>query len=92
MAPGALFVALPGEKFDGADFVEEAFRKGSVRDREVRIRARSGSVHTLLLSASIETLGDERYIVSFARDITERKKTEEMLRQALERAEQSDRL
>ena len=72
--------------------MEEALRNGFVRDREVHIRARNGSVHTLLLSASLEMLGNERYIVSFARDITERKRTEEMLRGALERAEESDRL
>ena len=29
VTPGALFVALPGERVDGADFVEEAFRKGA---------------------------------------------------------------
>ncbi|MBI5420226.1 MAG: UDP-N-acetylmuramoyl-tripeptide--D-alanyl-D-alanine ligase [Deltaproteobacteria bacterium] len=28
--PGALFIALPGEKVDGADFTEEAFRKGAL--------------------------------------------------------------
>jgi UDP-N-acetylmuramoyl-tripeptide--D-alanyl-D-alanine ligase len=29
-APGGLFVALPGERVNGADFVEEAFRKGAM--------------------------------------------------------------
>ena len=27
--PGALFVALPGERVDGHDYVEEAFRRGA---------------------------------------------------------------
>jgi UDP-N-acetylmuramoyl-tripeptide--D-alanyl-D-alanine ligase len=30
VTPGGLFIALPGEKADGADFVEEAFRKGAM--------------------------------------------------------------
>lgn len=30
VVPGSLFVALPGERVDGADFVAEAFRKGAV--------------------------------------------------------------
>ena len=29
VAPGSVFVALPGERVDGADFVEEAIRKGA---------------------------------------------------------------
>src|SRR6266516_6146138 len=27
--PGSLFVAIPGEKVDGHDFIEEAFRRGA---------------------------------------------------------------
>src|SRR5215211_9226118 len=27
--PGSLFVAIPGEKADGHDFIEEAFRRGA---------------------------------------------------------------
>src|SRR5512147_1800026 len=27
--PGSLFVAVPGEKVDGHDFIEEAFRRGA---------------------------------------------------------------
>jgi UDP-N-acetylmuramoyl-tripeptide--D-alanyl-D-alanine ligase len=30
VVPGSLFVALPGERVDGADFVAEAFRKGAI--------------------------------------------------------------
>jgi UDP-N-acetylmuramoyl-tripeptide--D-alanyl-D-alanine ligase len=30
VTPGGLFIALPGEKADGADFVEETFRKGAM--------------------------------------------------------------
>ncbi len=30
VSPGDLFVALPGERVDGADFVGEAFRKGAI--------------------------------------------------------------
>ncbi len=30
VVPGALFVALPGERVDGADFIADAFRKGAV--------------------------------------------------------------
>ncbi len=30
VAPGGLFIALPGERVDGAAFVEDAFRKGAL--------------------------------------------------------------
>ncbi len=60
--PGSLFVAIPGEKVDGHDFVEEAFRRGAsfaLIQREL-----TGTFRTLDLRgvSSSETLTGEELV------------------------------
>src|SRR5512137_686763 len=60
--PGSLFVAIPGEKVDGHDFLAEAFRRGAsfaLIQREV-----DGSFRTLDLRAvaSIDALPREKLV------------------------------
>src|SRR5512138_3283101 len=60
--PGSLFVAIPGEKVDGHDFVAEAFRHGAsfaLIQRDV-----TGSLRTLDLRAlpSLEALPREKLV------------------------------
>jgi UDP-N-acetylmuramoyl-tripeptide--D-alanyl-D-alanine ligase len=64
IAPGGLFVALPGERVDGADFVEEAFRKGALAAivseegaRKVPAEVLSGKP-VFVVRNSVEALGD----------------------------------
>jgi UDP-N-acetylmuramoyl-tripeptide--D-alanyl-D-alanine ligase len=45
--PGSLFVAVPGEKVDGHDFVEEAFRRGASFALIQRDDVAGGSIRTL---------------------------------------------
>jgi UDP-N-acetylmuramoyl-tripeptide--D-alanyl-D-alanine ligase len=62
--PGGLFFALPGEKVDGADFVEEAFRKGAVA--AIVSEESAGKIPSAILSEkpvfvvrnAVEALGD----------------------------------
>src|SRR5262245_25024353 len=62
-----------------------ALRKGSVRDLEVGLQSKSGEVRTVLMSAEIVTLNGVRCVVTLSNDITERKRTEEALRESEER-------
>src|SRR3990170_3103605 len=62
--PGGLFFALPGEKVDGAGFVEEAFRKGTMA--AIVSEESAGKIPSAILSEkpvfvvrnAVEALGD----------------------------------
>jgi two-component system, cell cycle sensor histidine kinase and response regulator CckA len=49
----------------------------TIRDREVRFRAKSGKIMDCLYSGEIILLGQELHVLSIVRDITKRKRTEE---------------
>ena len=49
--PGSLFVAIPGEKVDGHDFIEEAFRRGASFALIQRDAVADGSFRTIDLRA-----------------------------------------
>ena len=61
--PGSLFVAIPGEKVDGHDFIAEAFRRGASFALTQRDAVADGSFRTLDLRAvlSIDTLPREDF-------------------------------
>ena len=63
---------------------------GSIRDRECRWRNRRGETRTILLSAETIKLHDTPHILSFALDITERKRVEEELRASEARLRESE--
>ena len=62
---------------------EQVFREGSVQDYELEIRHRDGHVTPVLYNASVyrDETGDVIGVFAAARDISERKRTEEALRQ-----------
>src|SRR5215510_10116849 len=70
---------------DGRRKLALALRKGSVRDLEVGLRSKSGEFRTVLMSAEIVTLNGQRCVLTLSNDITERKQTEEALRESEER-------
>jgi PAS domain S-box-containing protein len=63
---------------------------GSIRDRECRWRNRQGETLTVLLSAETIKLHDTPHILSFALDITQRKRAEEELRASEARLRESE--
>jgi len=65
---------------------------GSIRQREVRWRNRRGESFTILLSAETIKLNNTPHILSFAQDITQRKRAEEELLKTLEREKELSRL
>src|SRR5262249_47904987 len=70
---------------DGRKKLALALRKSSVRDLEVGLRSKNGELRTVLMSAEIVTLNGQRCVVTLSNDITERKRTEEALRESEER-------
>ncbi|MFH1124019.1 MAG: PAS domain-containing sensor histidine kinase, partial [Pseudomonadota bacterium] len=60
-------------------FVTAVRREGGFRNREFRLRTKSGRLLNCLLSGEIISVGDESYILTMCHDITERKQAEERL-------------
>lgn len=58
--------------------------KGEVRDLEASYRVKDGGIKICLMSARVIEVNHEMCILSFTRDITERKKAEEALRMSEE--------
>jgi PAS domain S-box-containing protein len=77
---------------DRARLVSELKKCGVVKNLESVFRAKDGTLRTALMSANIIAINDKPHILSITRDITDRKKAENELLIAKERAEESNRL
>jgi PAS domain S-box-containing protein len=66
----------PGQR---EDFIRELRTAGSIRNRDLTMRRKSGELIFTLASAERFTLADEQVILSTWIDITERKRAEELL-------------
>jgi PAS domain S-box-containing protein len=53
---------------------------GIVRDREVRLKRKDGTIYTALMNVDLVELCGRKLLLTTARDITDRKQAEEMLR------------
>jgi PAS domain S-box-containing protein len=71
----------PGERVRLISLVRE---RGSVRDFEVDIRKKSGEIRNVLVSAEPIMIRDEPCLILILRDVTERKRTGEALRESEE--------
>lgn len=65
---------------DRADTLMDLTEKGSLRDRELHFRTKSGEILTGLLSAEVLTINGKQCMLSSISDITERKKMEDELK------------
>ncbi len=70
---------------DRVAFVSELQTKGSVKNREVKFRDKSGRLRDILISAELIEIGIEKYILGAALDITDRKRMEASLRASEEK-------
>ena len=68
--------AIP-EDYD--KLIEILREKGSVKNLETKFRCKDGSLLTAIISAEIIMLNNEPHILTMTRDITERKKMEELI-------------
>ncbi|MEA2626767.1 MAG: two-component system, sensor histidine kinase and response regulator, partial [Candidatus Binatota bacterium] len=73
-------------------FLRELAEKGTVHNVEIAFRMRDGTIRDTLFSAAMVELAGRRLILSFTRDISERKEILEDLRQAREAALEASRL
>lgn len=62
-----------------AHILKELADKGSVSRAGIGVRLRSGALRQVELYAGVISLGDERYLISKALDVTDRRKVEEAL-------------
>jgi PAS domain S-box-containing protein len=53
---------------------------GEVKNTEIFLRQKNGNIRQMLFSASFVEIDQERYLLTFAHDITQRKQAEEKLR------------
>ena len=67
---------------DRERMVAELKERGWIKDFEVKGRKKDGQIRTYSLSISIMQVGDEPHILGIVRDITERKKMEDALRES----------
>ena len=65
--------------------VNELSKSGKVEGREFQFRKKSGEMITGLFSADIIPINDQEFVLSSISDITERKRTEEALRESEEK-------
>ncbi len=78
--PAELFL---WEKPELADqWVASLLREETVRDREARIRTKTGALHEMLVSVSPMALAEEPHMLLLAQDVAERVVLEGQLRQA----------
>lgn len=74
---------------DRAQVLERLLSEGSISNREVRLRRKSGEMLTGLMSADVAVIQGRRCMLAVVRDISERKRAEERL---METKQQLDHL
>ncbi|MEA2625563.1 MAG: hypothetical protein QOD06_1608 [Candidatus Binatota bacterium] len=67
--------------------LQQILSSGEVRNREATVRVKDGTLRFGLASATLVEHGGERLLLTFFRDITDRKRAEEALRDSRERLE-----
>ena len=65
--------------------------RGSVRDMELTLITKPRGARVFLVNINIVGIGEEKYILQTTQDITERKQTEEQLRETLVKLERNNR-
>lgn len=70
---------------DRTRLIDRLKSEGTVRNLEVSMRTKEGELRQLIISTDLITLGGTRCLLTIGNDITERKRTEEALRQSEQR-------
>ena len=81
----AFDLGIWAEPEDRVGIIEKLQSDGRLRDEPLRLRTKSGEPRDVLASASIIKLHGHNLILSLFQDITERKRTEERLRESEQR-------
>lgn len=81
----ALEVGMWWEPATRAPMMEKMRRDGTLRDYPIEVKNKAGDRLNVLFSADFIELGGERHIVSVARDVTEQRRGERLLKESEER-------
>ena len=73
------------EPAEAERFTRTIQEQGKVRNEEFKFRRKTGEIRTWLCSADVVSIGGERRMLAVAADITERKNTEEALKESEEK-------
>jgi len=79
----------PAERTEMVRLVTE---EASAKNYETRLRVKSGEIRDVLICAEVIELGQERCMIVVTQDVTERKRSEESLRQLGEQFRQSQKM
>jgi PAS domain S-box-containing protein len=82
MGKTSLDMDLWSDQKDRERFIEALGRKGEISGYESEFRMKNGDIKTGSIAAKIIEIEGERCLLSIIRDITERKKTEDALRES----------
>lgn len=82
-----LMLGIWPDPHDRARFIDRLKSEGAIRDFEIAMRVKSGTLRQFLISTDLITVGTTRCLLTVGTDITERKRTEEVLRAAHEELE-----
>lgn len=67
------------------EVIDELEHSGSVENIEVNLRRGNGELRQIMLSGKFIEIGGKKYLLSVARDVTERKRVQEALKESEER-------
>jgi PAS domain S-box-containing protein len=67
---------------DRAAFMDRLKRDGRIQEYEVIEKRKSGEQYNAVINADTLIIGDRKYLISVIRDITERKRAEQVIREA----------
>lgn len=74
---------------DPAVFYNILSKVGSIRNREVRVRVKKGDIRTALVSSDAIDISGEKHVLTVGTDITERKRSDQMLQEGMEKLRKS---
>jgi PAS domain S-box-containing protein len=82
MGRSAVELGIWLNKEDRAAFMDQLKKNGRIKEYEVIEKRKSGELYTAVINADTLTIGNRNYLISVIRDITNRNRAEQVIREA----------